>query len=276
LMKGFHAEHQLQDNIIPGIELMKTAEIAKRIFCSGLEITPLTPKEVKTAFENSGQFPELLFEINKRGYHFTNKLDVPNLTALSLEPKLSLMLSCNPVRMAPPFTEGDLSELSAIEPFSSVVWFKYHAYREELSKQLLKGVYNEITGVLLKVTSTINQWIMEGVSQEETTINKKWNYVSDAQRSLLFVFAELAQDRSSELMDKSESVIFSKNPGPQKWSEIHRVIRKFQTLYDVSLYYKTGQRSEKDKYQFATSFLSKLVKKAVAKIEVNPLEVDRI
>jgi hypothetical protein len=267
LLKGFHSEHQHQRNVIPGIKLMKTAEIAKRIFCSGLEISPITPKQVKTCLEDSGQFPELLFEISKRGYQFSDRLVVPKLTALAIEPKLALMLSTNPVRLAPPFTEGDYASLVSTEPFSSVVWFKYHENREELSKELLKGIYNEITSALLKVTSTINQWVMAGMTNESTTINSKWNYVCDAQSSLLFIFAELAKEKSDKLMKRSEKVLFSREPGPHKWYEIHRILRKFQTLYDVSNYYDTGRRSIKDKDQFATSFLSKLVKKSVAKIE---------
>jgi hypothetical protein len=273
LMKGFHSEHQHQLNQIPEIGLMKTAELAKRIFCSGHEITPMTPKEVKTAFEDTGQFPELLFDMSKRGYNFTNRMDVPKLTALAREPKLALLLLTNPVRIAPPFTEGDYSILESTHPFSTVVWFKYHEHYVELSKQLLVGTYESVISTLMDNVTLIQNW-KKVASSESTTINSKWNYVSDAQASLLQVIIKIADTRSYELLLESYPMLYNIEEDPQAWVKLHKIVRTFQTLYDVAHFYGDGKKSREDSYKFATRYLTTLIKVAVAKLEHSLSQVD--
>jgi hypothetical protein len=262
-LKGFHMENQQQSNILPHLKdgvPMVAAEFCKRIICSGYEITPVPPKEVYTSFRQSNQFPELLFSIKRRGYPDLSVTEVPILTNLSNDRKLALLLSTNPLRIAPPFTAGSYNLLRDVEPFDKLIWFIPEYDSEDLQRSLLRIVEESMQDALVASVWGIFQWICSAGEPGEKTV-KNWYYTCIAQDDEL---VRVAWDSRSKMERISKSFERKIDEGlPYIWSNLRQVLKKIKVLFDVSSLYTEGKYTEKDNNSYQNNFLAKATKKFV-------------
>jgi hypothetical protein len=272
-LKGYHYDNQQQGNRLPNIKdgsPMVAAEFCKRIFCSGDEITPIPPDEVYTSFADSTQFPELLFSLQRRGYPELTVAVVPRLTNMSKDRKLALLLSSNPLRMAPPFTEGDYLDLSETSPFNTVAWFIPGVDKEKLYKSLLRAVKKTVTKSMQRSSGSLRLW-SEAATGPAEKIVKSWHYTSTAQSCEMESLITITREKIIKYLEGCDTPsffpTFDSPSGPSEWNDLRKQLKGMQLLFDVATLYGEGTYTKKDtKSMFENNFLAKVTREFIREL----------
>jgi hypothetical protein len=265
-VKGYHKETQTLDNCIPfetNNDFMHTAELAKRVFCNGYEITIVPPDEVKTSLEEPIQFPEILKSLKKRGYPEIEIKDLPSLSALCCHKRLALLLSTNPITQCPLF-KGVTPGISDTDPWKSIPWFKPGFDVEKFKLLFIKTLKEEIITVLLSVTTSVNKWITLALTGGEQKV-KGWVYTCETQGLLLFLIAERCKNTLSELLKESEVDNVFVQEGEINPIFLKKYIGQLQIIFDIDLLFKEENiNKEVSRRYFTNSIISKVLRKAVS------------
>lgn len=270
-VKGYHKETQTLKNPFPDNNgnYLHTAELAKRVFCNGVEITVVPSDEVKTSFEDSFQFTDLLYSLKKRGYPEIQMTHLPTLTSISRDMKSALVLATCPLIQSPPYG-GNLDDKQKTErPWNSVPWFQewfqIDIYRDELTYGLLGMLQTTFNNTLDSLTN----W-SEYQSVEEIKV-KGWVIVSNAQS---YIFDGLIT-RATELFESAYSRLREEGPNnPDLIGFARDLISELYILFDVDLLLnKAKVKAEKNKRELTNSLIGKSIKHALGTVQLLRKEV---
>jgi hypothetical protein len=259
-VKGFHMETQNHDDILSsgnkGI-LPHTAEIAKRIFCSGSEITVVPTDEVFTSFESPIQMPDLLASLEKRGYPLPDDhILLPGLSSLCHHKKTALLLLTNPLVRAPSRVTraGESSS-----PLDSLPWYKPGFDVEKFKLAFTKVLRGQITTVLLRVITSINKWFMLAISDSKTKV-KSWSYESETQGLLVYLVAEKIRGTLDRAVSDKEIAKAFPEGEPVNWVSLKKLLGSFQVVFEVEHLFKENDIS---KHQELPRFVNSLILKVI-------------
>jgi hypothetical protein len=267
--KGYHKDTQHLDNpLLVGdetVKFMHTAELAKRVFCNGQEITVVPTDEVLTSFVDPSQFPELLKSLDRRGYPELKFADLPALTSLCHHRRLALLLSTNPITgcahfigVTPP-EKGHalLDELIWFQPDFDVSKFKL-AFIKQLKVRLIKTLSSAVTN--------LNDWFKLAITEGEVKV-KDWVYASESQGLAIFLVTQKCRDTLEKLMDEKHlTEVFPK--GEINISTLRKYLGEMQTLFEVDLLFKEGNISrERSRKVFINILIAKVLRETVRTTE---------
>lgn len=260
-VKGFHNETQHLDNplIIDGVAslTMTTAELAKRVFCNGYELTPIPSTEVYSSLESVLQFPDIFRSLQTRGY--SGYLNASNLTSISNllskdNRKLGLTLVFSPLADTP------LTDVIQFDPkedpiISKVVWFTPHYDRYVFDiafMQLLEGTHARFVTTLV---SAFTNWYKRALISEIETAG--WKYNSVAQSELLKSVV-LRSGQKSEQLQRDFLMNFTNE---NSLLRLRKDITLFQTMFELGRVFVDPKKARAlDRKLFATSYISKVIK----------------
>lgn len=272
-VKGFHKETQNHRNPIimtdnTGVYQMKTAEFAKRIFCGGQEITVIPPDELFNSFEDATQFPELVFNMSKRGYP-DRDIDIPSLTSLCRHKKLALILVTNPLRPCPNWVTEVLKgsvlykDIPWYKPWFSIAEFKIY-YVETLQRLLIS--------TLASLLTEINQWIYFSLQEGEEIRVKGWSYKCYTQ---LLLIRNIAQILAGKLADCSDRIsdLGDMESTQDYWSRLKAFVSSLEVIFEFQYLFKEKSIFKETSKGYRTNtLLSKILRTAVSDMEPKGLK----
>jgi hypothetical protein len=270
--KGYHQETQHSENTIRDIvsngESMITAELAKRVFCCGQEITVIPPDELYSSFRSASQFPEILISLQKRGYPSTKITEVPSLTSLCHHKKLALLLCTSPWSRCSP--EGDNTEVTNMLTALNVFWFKPEYNHEKFKLLMIKELKLRIVAILRSMVSNVNQWMAFLLKDQEISV-KAWSYQCETQALLLFLIVQYANEYTERQLGEDKlKEIFPKR-GEINITLLKKYIHSIQILFEVDLLFKEQADPKlKPQREFTNNFISELLRKVVSEQSQQP------
>lgn len=139
--KGF-SESTLVDSLNPiGRAKINVAEMAKRVYINGFEITPISPVLIKEGIEYPEGFISLLYDAERRGYFKYSNPGVCNLAQLGYKPKRAVQLATFPLWPAPIQGNRLIEDWRASECSKFIIWDKIPIdVLETFTKRLLTGL----------------------------------------------------------------------------------------------------------------------------------------
>lgn len=261
-VKGFHSETQTLDNplVIDGIVplSMTTAELAKRIFCNGHEITPIPPTEVYSALESPLQFPELFHSLRERGYSgYLNASDILSISSLCVNSKVGLTLAFSPL--------ADTQLLANIvfdprtEPiYNRLFWFSPTYDRYVFDIAFLKQLELTHSKFVDTMIGAFGQWHRKAVLCDFTT--NGWVYNSVAQSDLL---QKIVID-CAEKSEKSQFDFLQNYGNVNSLLKLRKEIRLFQTLFELGRVFVDPKKCRAlDRKLFSTSYINIVVRQTL-------------
>jgi hypothetical protein len=269
--KGFHKETQHSENpILEGYNgFMHTAELAKRVFCNGQEITIIPPDEVKTSLENAIQFPTILYSLRKRGYRNITMTDLPTLTALCYHKRLALLLATSPIHWGPlEVTPIEMSDLLLTE----LPWFKPE-FDENLFKQnLIHRLKEKLIATLRSTVANLNNWFKLAIEGGEVKV-KGWAYTCETQGLLIFLVSQECKNTLERLLDNEElSKVFPKN-GEINHSILREYLGQLQVLFEIDYLFKEKDiQKEVSRNHFINSIIYDVIKKMASEAATQVLK----
>lgn len=256
--KGFTCETQTDTNPLYGDKIKPiTAEIAKRIFVGGEEITPVPPEAVKAGLEHPSDFPSLLQALFDRGVLNEEEIGpVPLIARLGFKPSLAVEFSCFPLFPAPPFKEEvrNYFEGRSVSPvLTKTAWYK--------TPGLSLAYYNTIFSKILRNTlsSAINASI-DSLQQFAESLPEqidcgKWRYNSTQLRPFLriILYNMVADVEEIEIRDAAD---YSQTHG----FGLKDKISGYHVVNDLDLMLRGKPRDAKDMKIRSNILLSKLIR----------------
>lgn len=122
--KGFREEEILpHENPLPETSTINVAELAKRVYYNGMEITPISPKLIYEGVEYPEGLVNLLYDVERRSYLQCNNPAVCKLARLGFHPKRAIQLAAFPLWPAPIFRKGDLPTMENCEDQECYEWY---------------------------------------------------------------------------------------------------------------------------------------------------------
>lgn len=264
-LKGFHTESRLSTNPLPTEshptpDTNHTAELAKRIFCNGQELSIVPPDEVLTCLREPAQFKELLFSLEKRSYPTIDVYkNLPALTSLSRDKKLALTLVTSPYGPQP-FCKGMIDSCSDLAPYNSIFWYLPDFDLAKTNKAFAREVRVTIIRSLQSIVSNMNQWIVLALKGGEIKV-KDWVYECETQGLVIYMVVDEAKYR----LEKSLVSFMPDDKLPKltadNWGEFQKILKSFKTLSDIDQTLLGKTRSDREKKLFEANFISSVIKK---------------
>lgn len=262
--KGFHKETQTRDNLIPELGFKDpptTAEFAKRIFYNGQEISVIPPDELNSSFGSATQFPELLDNLEKRGYPIViNHDSIPSLTSLCLHKKLALILATNPLRRCP---RGVTPVLSDSFLWNTVPWFNQGYNDKAFKKAYVKVLRGMLISTLMKTLQRINNWISFAVNAQNVKV-KAWSYDSETQNQLII---HIAQQMAVLVSESDEEAMKSLKVTGDLWLVAKKFLQSLQICFELEDLFKDAPNRKKiDRNRFTNRLLTESVRSALREV----------
>jgi hypothetical protein len=267
-VKGYHMETQTSDNPIPDIQVdfMHTAELAKRVFCNGQEITPVPPNEVLTAFEDSSQFPDLLSSLKKRGYPEILMEKLPALCTLSHDKHTALLLATNPMETLL-YDYSDIGNIVDIgsDPWNKLPWFKSGFDKEQFELIFVEVLRERLLATSDSVTGNLTEWFELAEKEGEVKV-KDWVYISEAQGLLIKKIAiKCITLLQSWYSDEVYQDMFLSFEGEIPYKQLKDYLGKLQVLFDIDTLFKEGNIArERKPREFANMLIGEVLSRSAS------------
>jgi hypothetical protein len=263
--KGFHMETQLLDNPLTSgqLNLPHTAELAKRIFCDGNEITIVPPDEVFTSFESPTQMPDLYVSLKKRGYPIPeDHILMPGLSSLCRHKKTALLLLTNPLVRALSLTRDSVD----MAPWNTLPWYKPGFSEVKFEQDFIKVLRGQIIAVLLKVITGINQWFMLATKSGSTKV-KAWRYDSETQGLVIYLVAEKVTGLLNKAISNKKIAEVFPEGKPVNWKSLKDMLGSFQVSFEIELLFKEQDIHKRvERPHFVNTIILKVIKE-ILKVE---------
>lgn len=262
ISKGYHTVSQTEANRLPELDSsqpMVTAEIAKRVYCSGYELTSVPPDELLNSFEDPVAFAELINSMKKRQLSKVQDISgVYDLASLSRDKKTALLLTTLPWAGQPLSLEGSTENMEAL---SHLPWFKPGFEIARLNELFQIQVRQEVIGSLLRTTSNLSQWKEEALRGGEITV-KSWTYTCESQGVILWFVSSDAIRQVDRILSDLEPL--SKELLLNNWSAFYKELRTLVTLFSLADLYKEGTSGKKaDRFKYLSNFRLSTLKKII-------------
>lgn len=267
-IKGYHSDTQNQQNPININDVrikMTTAELAKRIFCGGYELTVIPSDELKSSFESPDQFPSLLYSLQKRGYPEIEVTSLPSLSSLCFHKKTALLLMTAPISMCPRRVTHLIPDMS---PLLSLPWYQPW-FDEDLFIQIfIKKLRDQLITVLARVLGMINQWISYSIQDQETKV-KTWTYECVSQLELIRFTAQKLAGTVVESDYKCQLVLSRKDK--YTIEDIHSIkefLSELEVIFELEILLKERSPAKRrDKYYYTNKLMSKVIRETVKVVQ---------
>jgi len=142
-----------------------SAEIAKRVFIDGFELTTVSPETLLSGFEYPNDFPNLIFQVNKRGGYHSEKAAVAPilLSCLGFKPDMNSSLITFPLRGAKVSLDTEVSPLlgKMKDVLNFLPWFdsEITISDSELDTMWRWSIRSSLKGVLDKFKSNYDIYV---------------------------------------------------------------------------------------------------------------------
>jgi len=261
--KGFHMETQTEDNPIPSDTYSGksyTAELAKRVFCNGREITVVPPDEVFTSLGSPSQMPDLLASLQKRGYLVSDDhAFLPGLASLCLHKKQALLLMTNPLSDAP--IKGVTPAAMDQAPWNRLYWYQPGFNVEHFKMSFIKVLRGQLIAVLSRTLVAVNDFIRYSLKNEGTNV-KAWCYDSEAQAFLLTLIALHIIEKLEKAVAKSDD-LFSKGR-PLQWDTFKEYLKDLQVVFEIGdILQDKPKPKHLDQQPFINTIIYKVIKESI-------------
>jgi hypothetical protein len=222
-VKGFSPEQinvRVRKRSEAEVGTVKTAELAKRVFTEGMEITPSPPSLVIEGLESSTSFRELVLDLSRRS--FTTKeqklhLGI-NLLCLAKHKKAALLNAIFPLwpaldintEVTDPTLENLVKELDiALTPEDySIIYCDHHELKQRVKLYLNDRIQQQLTESfyhlqhnMLELTKgsrdICNKYQFSAISNRvlwSTVFNQYYKALGDAEQKLVTAFEDRTRD----------------------------------------------------------------------------------
>jgi hypothetical protein len=261
-MKGFTPDTVSDSNPLGSIET-NVAEIAKRIFINGEELTTVTPNSAKAGLERPEDFPSLLNELSNRS--LLPYLSTPRcvqLAKLGFKPKIALELASFPALPSKPVLKGvGMAKLSEIpEEFSDIPWVKTTIDSQFLLIELCKVLRKKIIPTMRKSLNSVLEYNINRTSWS----SRAYTYESKPFIYLLRLVNKELTNRLNlfEIGTSADTLTFN-------IADLRKSLDSVNVLSDLSLLLDDSSRDNKD----TKGKTNTLIKKIVRSISVSVLDI---
>lgn len=249
--KGFYSEDQTEVNAL--LPNPSSAELAKRIFHCGYEVTPIPPDEVlEFIFHPARGTTGVLADLVKRNYPVSYTRETfHELLDVSYDPNKALLMSSFPLRPSL-ITEG--MEFTGDE----CIWYTPDFQQFDLNRQLVRIIREDMITTATRTQFTIREWTNLCMSGEEIRAGS-WVYTCPGQVEILFYAAMAAQQQSDRaLMELNTMPHNAENP--EYWRTIHRISGLFNTLFEVDYALRGRHPQQRTRYSYSETLIDRLLK----------------
>lgn len=238
--KGFSKETLTELNFLPQSTQMHVAEIAKRIFVNGIELTSLSPELIKSALENSSDFPNLLNKMDsKGGYDLTNlQREGPNLIDLTRKTRRSVLLASFPLKPAAPYQgvtklylENNLPDWA-----QKIPWFDAAKPRwtmDYIELDYLRIIRREAVSSLFASLALIAEWNASKDSDVFITIGG-WEFKNLVLLNVMTMIIEESAETINSLNDPS-SDNYPIVDGRLNLQRLEQYLKRILVLFELNL-----------------------------------------
>lgn len=262
--KGFHKTTQHQRNLIPDLgNQPRVAELAKRVFYNGQEVSIIPPDEVITSLEDAVQFHNLLVSLKQRGYPEFEITSLPALTSLCRHKKLALVLATFDEQLR---AQIGVTQLALEPPLSNVIWFKPDFDAEEFNETFFGVLMVQLKQVLNSVQGHISNLIRLLMSPDTgvKTKVKGWVYTS---KNLIRILEFVHRKSITLFQQATEGLDFDEiflDDGTFDVTLLKKKIQGLQVVFEIEhLFGEKDISKHQSQGHFVNTFISKCIKESV-------------
>jgi len=255
--KGYSKETLSNANPLPHNTKSNVAEIAKRVFLDGAEITPISPETAKAGLEYESDFPSLLDELVARGTIVTSDVTTPiALSKLCFEAKRSLELATFPILPAIVYNNVQQvrEEAKNHDELRELIWFKDDRYTDQVLELMFS---QQLRGELIpQIRSSVDDILKYNTHQTKDFQNKSYLYDST---SFKYLIRLINKSLTNKLKLVETVKLFER--GDTKSVDLRDLLSNLHVAFDVTLAFN-DQRSlnSMDKKKKTNRLISKLVR----------------
>jgi hypothetical protein len=263
-VKGYHKITQTMENPIPfedGVTFMHTAELAKRVYVNGREVTIVPPDEVFTSLENAAQFPELLYSLKNRGYPQVEITTLPSLTALCSQRRLALLLSTSPLLECAPYNSMGVTPSEMPKVFENLPWFSPGFNKDLFIEKYAETLKQSLITTLARTVSNLSEWRDYSLRGGEIKV-KGWDYVCETQGVLIFFIGQDCLNSLTRIMGGQKLKEIFPGKGIVNYRLLKGYIGELQVIFEIDYLLKEGTISrELSRKDFSNYIITDILKK---------------
>lgn len=162
-IKGFTPDTSIGLNPLLRTVRSNSAELAKRVFTDGYEITTVSPETLKSASEYPADFPNLLRQLHNRGCldDLIEPVAPIALACLGFKPDIACTFATFPLRPAIPFEMVKAVLVNSPDVLSFIPWFQTSIpiSESELDSMFRWSVRESLQSTLDKFEDNFNKFI---------------------------------------------------------------------------------------------------------------------
>lgn len=252
--KGFHSETSTSENILIGFDTNHTAEFAKRIYCNGLELTPIPPDQMFEFFARPYLFPNVVTSLMERDYILQTD-QVKYLAEQSNDCQLALDALCVPYQEG---SEMDNLPMIKDELKQYTIWDSDDS--EELLESLMELIREVAQNAINSAQAELVVWAQKFRNSKIAVRVRTWSILGEA---YYYLFQQLSQELAGKYSQKYAE-FFGEFEGltPENWKQFMKSLGNLNTVFDIAeqLERVNSTKPKADKPKLAASILGKAIK----------------